>query len=100
MSNDVISINSKRKQLPTDSLTTSIELLEKYLGILNEMKDSGVECMELTVAGETFKFVPRSLCVALGDGATIISEGMHRLNAIEALGLQSKLREIVLGDSI
>lgn len=93
---DVIDLNSKRKQSSQEtSLDTFMLLLEKYHSMLRQMKESGVTHMDVTVAGETFEFVPKSACVILGDGSIVLSEGLSGLNSIEALGLQSKLKEIV-----
>lgn len=95
----IIDLNSKRKKPPespqNNSIDTMLMLLEKYHNMLVQMKDSGVEHLNVTVGNDTLEFVPEKACVILGDGATIISEGLHGLNAIEALGLQSKLKEIV-----
>jgi len=96
---EIIDLNSKRKQSQQSSQDNSIDtmlmLLEKYHTMLREMKQSGVEHMDVTVGNDVLEFVPDKLCVILGDNATVISEGLHGLNAIEALGLQSKLKEIV-----
>ena len=96
---EIIDLNTKRKQSQQSSQNTSIDtmlmLLEKYHNMLRQMKDSGVDHMDVTVGDSTLEFVPKSLCVIVGDGSVVLSEGLHGLNSIEALGLQSKLKEIV-----
>jgi len=50
---EIIDLNTKRKQSQQSSQNTSIDtmlmLLEKYHSMLRQMKDSGVEHLDVTV---------------------------------------------------
>jgi len=73
--------------------------LEKQYNTLKAMREAGVEHLDVTIAEKSsFEFTPKSLCVILGNGETVICSGLSSLTAIEALGLNAKLNEIILGE--
>jgi len=86
----------EKQHNPNQTLDDMIALLGKYKDILEQSKKSGH--IQVGVKDTKIDFEPTGLAVILGNGETILREGMDNFNAVELLGLNQAIRDEVFDD--
>jgi len=87
----------EKQHSPSQTLDDMIDLLGKYKDILEQSKESGY--IEVGIKDTKINFEPTGLAVILGNGETVLREGMENFNAVELLGLNQAIRDEVFEDS-
>lgn len=99
---DVLDLTERLQQRHSDSHDSSEMSLQEmrgmflaYAKLIDEMIGNGAEKFPDNIMAD---FKPIRVAILVGDGKTVLNNGLNNFSGIELLGLNAKIKQLVFED--